>query len=65
MNANGILVDEDQLAKEKAYVMPNDSEVKSKFKMQRLDIRQKLDSAQALLVNYVADDYRFLLKKML
>lgn len=33
MNANGILVDEDQLNKEKAYVVPTDSEIKSKFKM--------------------------------
>ena len=65
MNANGIMVDEDQLAKEKAYVIPTDSEAKTKYKIQRLDVRQKFDAAQALLVNYVADDYRFLLKKML
>ena len=65
MNSNGILVDEDQLAKEKAYVVPSDSEIKSKFKMSRLEIRNKFDAAQALLVNYIAEDYRFLLKKIL
>lgn len=65
MNSNGVLVDADQLAKEKAYVMPSESDAKSKFKMSRLEVRQKFDAAQALLVNYVAEDYRFLLKKML
>ena len=44
MNANGILVDEDQLAKEKAYVMPTESEIKSKFKMSRLEVRNKFDA---------------------
>jgi len=44
--------------------MPTDVEIKSKYKMQSLKCRQKFDLAQALLVNYVADDYRFLLKKM-
>ena len=33
--------------------------------MSRLEVRQKFDSAQCLLVNYVAEDYRFLLKKIL
>lgn len=36
MNANGIMVDEDQLAKEKAYVQPTESEAKTRFKIQRL-----------------------------
>ena len=61
----GILVDEEQLEKEKAYVVPTDSEIKSKYKMQRLEIRSKFDNSQVLLVNYVAEDYRFLLKKFL
>ena len=30
-----------------------------------LKVRTKFDLSQALLVNFVADDYRFLLKKML
>ena len=46
-------------------MVPSDSEIKSKFKMSRLEVRNKFDAAQALLVNYVAEDYRFLLKKML
>lgn len=44
--------------------MPTDSEIKSKFKMQRIEVREKFETAQALLVNYVAEDYRFLLKKI-
>ena len=45
MNANGILVDEAQLEKEKAYVVPSESEIKSKFKISRLEVRNKFDSA--------------------
>ena len=58
MNANGILVDEDQLAKERAYIQPTESEFKTKYKLSRMPIRQKLESAQALLLNYVESDYR-------
>ena len=45
MNSMGILVDEEQLEKEKAYVVPTDSEIKSKYKMQRLEIRSKFDNS--------------------
>ena len=57
------MVDSHQLEKEKAYINPSEPEMKSRNKMQRLDIRYKLDMASAFLVNYVADDYKFLLKK--
>lgn len=33
--------------------------------MSRLDVRNKFDAGQALLVNHVAEDYRFLLKKIM
>lgn len=65
MNSNGILVDANQLEKEKSYISPSEPEMKSRNKLQRLDIRYKLDMAAAFLVNYVAEDYRFLLKKFL
>lgn len=39
--------------------------MKSKSKLIRLDVRPKLDQANVFLVNYVADDYRFFLKKFL
>ena len=44
-NANGIIVDDIQLEKEKAYTVPSDPEVKSKIKMIRLEVREKFESA--------------------
>lgn len=65
MNSNGILVDERQLKQEREYIIPSEPELKSKFKINMLKIRGKFDLSSALLVNFVADDYRFLLKKIL
>jgi len=65
MNSNEILVDERQLKQEREYIIPPESETKSKFKINMLKVRMKFDMSQALLVNFVAEDYRFLLKKLL
>lgn len=50
---------------EREYVMPTESENKSKLKINTLKVREKFDQANALLVNFIADDYRYLLRKMM
>lgn len=39
MNSNGILVDERQLKSEREYIMPPESENKSRFKINMLKVR--------------------------
>ena len=65
MNANGILVDAKQLEAERAYVQPTEVELKTKYKMMRMPIKNKMEGAQVLLLNYVESDYRHVLKKLL
>ena len=65
MNMNGILVDRVQLEKEQQYVVPTEPEMKSKAKIQKIPVKEKFEGAQCLLVNYIADDYKLLLKKII
>ena len=39
--------------------------MKTKMKMQKIPVKEKLDTAQCLLVNFIADDYKLLLKKII
>ena len=65
MNANGILVDRAQLEKEQQYVIPVEPDSLSKRKMEKIAVKAKFEAAQCLLVNYVADSYKLLLKKII
>lgn len=65
MNANGILVDRAQLEKEQQYVIPVELDTLSKRKMEKIAVKAKFEVAQCLLVNYVADSYKLLLKKII